>query len=89
MTQLTPKPEGKFKVGDKIFSQHHLYPTHKTWYTVIRVTATQAIAQMDVNAKASIKVKIDYNGQRCMLIGNKDKWGQTNYYACEIVNETN
>lgn len=84
MTKLTAKPEGKLQVGDKIYSQHHSYPEHKTWYTVIRVTPTQALAQMDVNAKATIKIKVDYNGQRCMLIGNKDKWGQVTYYACEI-----
>lgn len=85
MTKLTLKPEGKFKVGDKIYSQHYRYPEHKVWYTVIRVTPTQAIAQMDVNAKATIKVKIDYNGQRCLIIGDKDKWGQTAYFGCEVI----
>lgn len=85
MAKLAPKKEGKLKVGDKIYSQHYHYPEHKVWYTVIRTTATQAIAQMDGNAKASIKVRVDYDGNHCLLIGNKEKWGQTTYYACEAL----
>lgn len=89
MTNLIPKPQGRFKVGDKIYSQHINFPDHRVWYTVIRVTATQAIAKMGVSkVGATIKVRADYNGHRCFLVGNKDRWGQTYYFACETQNST-